>query len=81
VRWWPAQRHGDLTGRGAEHDRAVRRCCGQLQTGTVVAAFQARARGTMVARQRVAWRVVPGGDGTLMSGPGTERTKTQLGPA
>jgi hypothetical protein len=74
-----ARRHGDLTGRGAEHGRAVRRRCGRLQTGTVVVAFKARARGTMAARQRVVRRVVPGGDGALTSGPGTERTKPIVG--
>jgi hypothetical protein len=74
-----ARRHGDLTGRGAEHGRAVRRRCGQLQTGTVVAAFKARTHGTMPARQREARHVVPGGDGALTSGPGTERTKPTVG--
>jgi hypothetical protein len=32
-------------------------------------------RGTVAAKRRVAQRVVPGGDGTLMSGPDVEREK------
>jgi hypothetical protein len=36
-------------------------------------------RGTVAARQRVAWRVAPGGDGALMSGPSTEREKLTVG--
>jgi hypothetical protein len=74
-----ARRHGDLTGRGAEHSREMRRRRGQLQTDTVVAAFKVQACGTMVARRRVARCVVLGGDGTLMSGPGTERMKPTVG--
>jgi hypothetical protein len=37
------------------------------------------ARGTVAARSRVAWHIVPGGDGALTSGPGTEREKLTVG--
>jgi hypothetical protein len=35
--------------------------------------------GTVAARRRVAWRMAPGGDGALTSGPGTEREKLTVG--
>jgi hypothetical protein len=60
----------------AERDRAARRRRGRLRIDAVRAAFKARVHGTMEARRRVAWRVMPGGDGALTSGPGAERKKT-----
>jgi hypothetical protein len=58
-----------------------RRWRGRFRTGAVGAAFKARARGTVAVRWRVARRVAPGRDGSLTSGPGTERKRRQLGPA